>query len=157
MLISPHMLSFKHGCLGTVCSFWHFYVDHNVDFVSLCIINGWKGGCVDGWAWVWGLLILGLVGHGHRGDQLPLPGMRVLVGSRMPEWMFLLVWGGLDLFPVRGEVCRVLCENSSGVDCPSPLVLWDSHPLAVGTPSRATLLLWLGCVVLGLQHSRGGK
>lgn len=67
MLISPHMLAFKHGCLGTVCSFWHFYVDQYVDFVSLCIINGWKGGCVDGWAWVWDLLILGLVGHGHRG------------------------------------------------------------------------------------------
>lgn len=43
------------------------------------------------------------------------------------------------------------------VDCPSPLVLWDSHPLVVGTPSRGSLLLWLGCVALGLQYSRGGK
>lgn len=75
MLISPHMLAFKHGCLGNVCSFWHFYVDQYVDFVSLCIINGWKGGCVDGWAWVWGLLILGLAGHGHRGR-----------GSAPPSW-----------------------------------------------------------------------
>lgn len=33
--------------------------------------------------------------------------------------------------------------SSSGVGCLSPLVLWDSHPLAVQTPSRAFLILLL--------------
>lgn len=33
---------------------------------------------------------------------------------------------------------------SCGFGCPLPLVLWDSHPLAVSTPSGPSLLLLLG-------------
>lgn len=35
------------------------------------------------------------------------------------------------------------------IGCPSPLVLWDFHPLAVGSPSRASLPLLL---LLGWVH-----
>lgn len=72
---------------------------------------------------------------------LPLPEMQVLFGSQLvPGWL-----------------------ASSKVDCPFAIVLWDSHPLAVDTPSGASLFLLLGwmlqvlprCVALGLWYSWG--
>lgn len=43
-------------------------------------MNGlYVGVCVRGWAWVWGLLSLDPVEHGHHSLLLPLPGMWLLV------------------------------------------------------------------------------
>lgn len=92
---------------------------------------------------------------------LPLPGMWVIVGFGVRGLMFwcacwpipLVAWGGLDLLNVEegSARCRVvlwrlflICTRvavSGGVDCLLSLVFWDSHPLTVGTPSVASLLL----------------
>lgn len=92
---------------------------------------------------------------------MPLPGMWLLVGSGLRDWMLWcgrwpapfvsqgslidlvggVGWGGLLR---AGWLCSQLVTGWPASSRSTAYCLWESHPLAMGTPSGASILLLLG-------------